>query len=93
MVQFEETRNASAVGAKARYPQRGCEISMSELGAQVAEAVYETRRFRKVFKTRTNQKYFKMSTKQLENFLEQERKKTQAWSPHHSVCSQSWGQR
>jgi hypothetical protein len=63
--------NASVVGSKARY-YKGCKISMSELRAQVAEAV-RARIIRKV-KTRTNQKYLKMFRKQLENFLEQERR-------------------
>ena len=45
---------------------------MSKLREQAAEAV-QAKRARKA-KTRTNQKYFKMSRKQLENFLEQERR-------------------
>ena len=51
---------------------KGCVVPMSELLTQVTEAV-RARRMRKA-KTRTNQKYLKMSRKQLENFLEQERR-------------------
>jgi len=47
---------------------------MTKLREQVAEAV-QAKRARKA-KTRTNQKYLKMSRKQLENFLEQERRIT-----------------
>jgi hypothetical protein len=43
--------------------RKGCEISMSKLREQVAEAV-QAKRARKA-KTRTNQKYLKMSRKQL----------------------------
>ena len=46
---------------------------MNELRAQVAQAV-KAKRMRKA-NTRTNQKFLKMSRKQLENFLEQERRR------------------
>ena len=55
-----------------QHVHKGCVVPTSELRAQVAEAV-KARRMRKA-KTRTNQKYLKMSRKQLENFLEQERR-------------------
>ena len=54
------------------YSQRGFEVPMNELRAQVAEAV-KAKWMRKA-KIRTNQEYLKMSRKQLENFLQQERR-------------------
>ena len=52
---------------------KGCVlVPTNELRAQVAQAV-EARRMRKA-NTRTNQEFLKMSRKQLENFLEQERR-------------------
>ena len=66
-------RETAALWEQRQDVNNGCVVPMSELRAQVAEAV-RARRMRKA-KTRTNQKYLGMSRKQLESFLEQERRR------------------
>jgi hypothetical protein len=65
-------RETSALWEQRHDVHKGCVVPASELRAQVAEAV-KARRMRKA-ETRTNHNYLKMSRKQLENFLEQERR-------------------
>jgi hypothetical protein len=71
MVQHQATRNVS-LWAQRQDIRKGEGISMTQLREKVAAAV-KAKRARKA-KTRTNEKYLKMSRKQLENFLEQERR-------------------
>ena len=73
MVQHQATRNSSSVGARQDI-RKGEGVSLTQLREKVAAAV-KAKNARKA-KTRTNEKYFKMSRKQLENFLEQERRIT-----------------
>jgi hypothetical protein len=63
-------QETSALWEQRQDIHKGDEISMSKLGEQVAEAV-QAKRARKG-KART--KYLQMSRKQLENFLEQEKR-------------------
>jgi hypothetical protein len=59
-------REISALWEQRQDVHKGCVVPMSELRAQVAEAV-KARRMRKA-KTRTNQKYLKMSRNSLRIF-------------------------
>jgi hypothetical protein len=67
-------QETSVLWAQRQDIRKGEGISLTQLREKVAAAV-KAKRARKA-KTRTNEKYFKMSRKQLENFLEQERRIT-----------------